>query len=150
MEALVGGEAACAQALLQRLRRATLGWRPLIIEHSPTWACRCSGRSTKRIDMLLVDHGVFRLLYLNKHRLGARAWRSAQPAPHQIRPMARRGLRTIINLRGRVPAAAIGQSGIRAGARRHARHFQVRSREAPRGATIKAARDLFERIEYPV
>ena len=31
---------------------------------------------------------------------GSRAWRSAQPAPHQIRAVARRGLCTIINLRG--------------------------------------------------
>jgi len=151
MEALIGGEALARKPLLQRLRRATLGWRPLIIEHSPTWACRVLGPLTKRLDMLLVDHGIFRLLYLNKHRLGARAWRSAQPAPHQIRPMARRGLRTIINLRGERACGSYWTE--RDTCREHGVtlvNFQVRSREAPPRETIKAARDLFERIEYPV
>jgi hypothetical protein len=57
-------------------------------------------RAMAYVDMLLVDHGIFRLGYLNLHRLGDRAWRSAQPAPYQIRSLARQGLRTIVNLRG--------------------------------------------------
>jgi hypothetical protein len=50
--------------------------------------------------MLVLDHGVFRVAYLNQHRLGVPAWRSGQPAPHNIDEFARRGLRTIVNLRG--------------------------------------------------
>jgi protein tyrosine/serine phosphatase len=128
-----------------------MGWRPLIIEHSPPWACRFFGPLARRLDMLLFDHGVFRLIYLNKHRVGARAWRAAQPAPHHIRAMARQGVRTIINLRG--PRAcgsywterdACQQLGIALV------DFQVRSRSAPSPDEIKAARDVFERIEYPV
>jgi protein tyrosine/serine phosphatase len=151
MEALVGGEALARKPLLQRLRRATLGWRPALIEQSPPWACRVLGPLARRLDMLLVDHGIFRLLYLNKHRIGTRAWRSAQPAPHQIRAMARRGLRTVINLRGERACGSYWTE--RDTCREHGValvNFQVRSREAPTRETIRAARDLFERVEYPV
>ena len=151
MEALVGGDAIARKPLLQRMRRATLGWRPVLIQQSPPWACRMFGPLAKRLDMLLVDHGIFRLLYLNRHRIGMRAWRSAQPAPHQIRAMTRRGLRTIINLRGERACGSYWTE--RDTCREHGValvNFQVRSREAPSRETIKAARDLFERIEYPV
>ena len=50
--------------------------------------------------MLLTDHGVFRLVYLNRHRVCERLWRSAQPAPHQIAWFAAQGVNTIVNLRG--------------------------------------------------
>ena len=50
--------------------------------------------------MLLADHGVFRLFYLNKHQVTDRLWRSAQPAPHQIAALKAEGVRTIVNLRG--------------------------------------------------
>jgi len=150
-EVLGGGAGIARKPLLQRLRRATLGWRPVLIEQSPPWVCRVLGPLAKRLDMLLVDHGIFRLLYLNKHRIGTRAWRSAQPAPHQIRAMARRGLRTIINLRGERACGSYWTE--RDTCREHGValvNFQVRSREAPSREAIKAARDLFERIEYPV
>ena len=149
-QTIVGGEAVARKPLLQRLRRATLGWRPIVIEQSPPWACRVLGPLAKRLDMLLVDHGVFRLFYLNRHRVGARAWRSAQPAPHQIRAMARRGLRTIINLRGERACGSYWTE--RDTCAKHGIglvNFQVRSREAPSRETIKAAADLFEGIEYP-
>jgi hypothetical protein len=58
------------------------------------------GRLASYVDMLFVDHGIIRLAYLNRHRLGPRAWRCAQPAPHHIRKFAQQGVRTIINLRG--------------------------------------------------
>jgi protein tyrosine/serine phosphatase len=51
-------------------------------------------------NMLLVDHGIFRLLYCNRHRVDDGLWRSAQPAPHDIRWAARRGIRTVVTLRG--------------------------------------------------
>lgn len=100
--------------------------------------------------MLLVDHGVFRLLYLNRHRLGARAWRSAQPAPHQIRDFARQGGRTIINLRGPrkcgsywLEVAACRRYGI------ELVDFKLFSRQLPSPERLKAAVELFQRIEYP-
>ena len=102
-------------------------------------------------DMLLVDHGIFRLVYLNRHALSARAWRSAQPAPHDLKRFARQGIRTILNLRGprdcgayrleRKTCAAEGLTLI---------DFTLGSRAAPSKASIHAAAALFDTIAYPM
>ena len=52
------------------------------------------------LNMIFVDHAIFRLIYLNFHRVTPEFWRSAQPAPHDIRRLAKEGLKTIVNLRG--------------------------------------------------
>jgi protein tyrosine/serine phosphatase len=103
------------------------------------------------LDMLFVDHGIFRLAYLNLHRLGDRAWRSAQPTPHQIRALGRRGVRTIVNLRGErrcgsyfLEREACARYGI------ELVDFHMRSRKAPTREHIAAAVKLFDRIEYPM
>jgi protein tyrosine/serine phosphatase len=98
-----------------------------------------------------MDHGIFRLAYLNAHRLGDRAWRSAQPAPHNIRAFARLGIRTIVNLRGR---RCRGSYELERGACERHRialvDFRVSSRKAPTQESIRAVRELFARVEYPV
>ena len=88
------------RALWRKVKGVTRTWRLAVIDHTPAWARRMFGPVVWYFDMLVIDHGVFRLFYVNRHRLGDRAWRSAQPAPHHIRALKRRGLRTIINLRG--------------------------------------------------
>ncbi|HZT47336.1 MAG TPA: sulfur transferase domain-containing protein [Hyphomicrobiaceae bacterium] len=100
--------------------------------------------------MLFVDHGIFRVIYPNRHRLGRRAWRSAQPTPHQIRALARRGLRTIVNLRGErvcgsywLEQATCERKGIKLV------NFSVKSRAAPTREEVRAAVELFDSIEYP-
>jgi protein tyrosine/serine phosphatase len=101
--------------------------------------------------MLFLDHGILRLLYANRHRLGERAWRSAQPAPHNLSALARQGLRTVINLRGkRTCGSYLLEKDM---CERHGItliDFKVRSRIAPTREEIKAAAELFQRIEYPV
>jgi hypothetical protein len=87
-------------AVWRKAKRATHGWRVATIERTPAWARRMFGPVLWYFDMLVIDHGTFRLFYVNQHRLGDRAWRSAQPMPHHIRALKRRGLRTVINLRG--------------------------------------------------
>jgi protein tyrosine/serine phosphatase len=101
--------------------------------------------------MLFIDHGIFRLFYLNKHRLGKNAWRAAQPAPHNVRVLARQGVRTIINLRGErlcgsywLEQDACERHGIKL------INFQVRSRSAPTAEQIREAKALFDSIEYPM
>ena len=49
---------------------------------------------------LFVDHHVFRAIYLNRHKIAPGVWRSAQPSPGQIAGFARKGIKTIVNLRG--------------------------------------------------
>jgi protein tyrosine/serine phosphatase len=139
------------RTLWQRIKRIMRGWRVATMEHTPPWMRRLFGPLAWYADMLLLDHGIFRLIYVNRHRLSHEAWRSAQPAPHNIRALRRRGLRTIVNLRGErlcgsywLEQAICERKGIKL------INFQLRSRAAPTAAEIKAARDLLERIEYPV
>jgi protein tyrosine/serine phosphatase len=101
--------------------------------------------------MLFVDHGIFRIFYVNKHRISEKAWRSAQPAPFHIRRMASKGIRTIVNLRGDrlcgsywLEQRACERAGIKLV------NFQVRSRAAPSREELRGARDLFESIDYPM
>lgn len=133
------------------LRRKVRGFRQAVAEHAPGWLRRAVGPVVLYADMLLVDHGVFRLAYLNRHRLGRGAWRAAQPAPHQIAGIARLGVRTIVNLRG---ARVCGSYWLEQQAcQRHGMalvDFQVRSRAAPSKEELRAARDLFGSIEYPI
>ena len=102
-------------------------------------------------DMLLVDHGIFRLAYLNKHRLSPEAYRAAQPAPHDIRRLARQGVRTIINLRGerdcgafRLEQKACKAAGI------EMINFKLLSRASPDKETVQAAAKLLNTIAYPM
>lgn len=133
------------------LRRRVRDWRLAIADRTPPWLKRMVGPTVQYADMLLVDHGVFRLAYLNRHRLGGEAWRSAQPAPHQIERIARLGVKTIINLRG---ARVCGgywleqQACERLGLALE--DFQVRSRAAPSKEELLGARELFRRVAYPI
>ncbi|MGX5736616.1 tyrosine-protein phosphatase [Bosea thiooxidans] len=102
------------------------------------------------VNMLLVDHGIFRLAYLNAHRVTPRLWRSAQPAPHQIARFARLGVKTIVNLRGGrehgswpLQKEACERYGIRLV------DFVLRSRGAPDRETILSAKAFFENLEEP-
>ncbi len=133
------------------IRRRVRGWRLAIVESSPAWLRRSVGPAVLYADMLLVDHGIFRLFYLNRHKLGEKAWRSAQPAPHQIGQIARLGVRTVVNLRGpRVCGSywleqrACERQGVKLV------DYQIRSRAAPSKDEVLGARDLLESIEYPV
>jgi uncharacterized protein (TIGR01244 family) len=133
------------------MRRKLLAWRDRIADRSPPWARRTFGPAVEYADMLLVDHGIFRLVYLNRHRLAKHAWRSAQPAPADIRAMARKGIRTIVNLRGerdcgsfRLQVAACRKYGIRM------EELVVKSRAAPTRSQVHEAAALFARVQHPV
>jgi len=139
------------QPLWRRVKRMTRGWRQAIIDRTPLSVRRTFGPVFWYFDMLFIDHGIFRLLYVNRHRLGDRAWRSAQPAPRHIRALRRQGLRTIINLRGERPrGSSWPEQGICERKGISLVNFQIRSRAAPTRDELRAARDLFEQIEYPM
>jgi len=103
------------------------------------------------VNMIFVDHAFFRMVYLNRHRLSKDAWRSAQPLPYQIRAMARRGLRSVVTLRGGqsfgsypLELEACADAGL------HFEIFGLRSRALPPAEEFLAADALFRRLEYPV
>ncbi len=101
-------------------------------------------------NMLLVDHGIFRLAYLNAHRVTPRLWRAAQPAPGQIAAFARKGVKIIVNLRGGrehgawpLQKEACERHGIRLV------EFVLRSRGAPDRETVLGAEAFFAALEEP-
>ncbi len=109
------------------------------------------GRFMERFDLLAVDHGIFRLAYLNLHRIAPGVWRSAQPGPRDIRRLAKRGLRTVVNLRGERDCGSYRLER-KACARHHIEliDFKLRSRGVPARDDIARARALFDDITYPV
>lgn len=143
--------AAIAKPLKQLLRRYTTAGRKALLERSPDWLRKLLGPTASYVDLMFMDHGIFRLLYLNKHRIGPNAWRAAQPAPHNIAQFKRLGIKTIVNLRGErmsgsywLEVAACKRLGIRL------ENCVVRSRAAPSVEELRAAKELFERIEFPM
>lgn len=101
-------------------------------------------------NLLLADHGVLRLFYLNQHQVTPLFWRSAQPAPHDLSRMAKDGLKTIINLRGGRSHGA-WQLEQEAAAQHNITIVDcvIRSREAPERAAILALPAFFESLAYP-
>lgn len=141
--------------LVKRTRRAfkrvTLGWREQMMTRSPEWAKRALGPSLTQADSLFVDHGIVRLVYLNRARVGDQVWRSAQPGPHQIKAFAAEGIKTIVNLRG---PRACGSYWLEQDAcRRYGLALvdcQMRSRATPSREELRRARELFNRVQYPM
>lgn len=137
--------------LKQLVRRYSAASRKALVERSPYWLRRSLGPAASYFDLMFMDHGIFRLLYVNRHKLGSKAWRSAQPAPHNIAKLKRLGVKTIVNLRGErmsgsywLEVAACKRHGIRL------ENCVVRSRAAPSHDELHRVRALFERIEYPM
>jgi protein tyrosine/serine phosphatase len=133
------------------MKRATSAFGRAIVSLVPPGLRKRLAPSARYVDMLLLDHVALRLVFPNRHRLSADTWRAAQPLPHQVRAIARRGIRTIVNLRGEVGIStyafeqrACEEAGLKLV------DFRIRSRAAPERAEILAARDLFANVEYPI
>lgn len=107
--------------------------------------------SARYLEMLFLDHLFLRLVFPNRHRLSADAWRAAQPLPHQVKRLAREGIRTIINLRGDTQSASYGfEEEACAAVGIKLENFRIKSRAAPSREELLAARELFNRVEYPM
>ena len=143
--------ASLAKRAKRALRRsAWAGVRAVTSVLPPSWRRRAEPHA-RYLDMLLLDHLFVRLVFPNRHRLSKDTWRAAQPLPHQIRDLPRKGIRTVVNLRGETDSstyafekAACAKAGLKLV------DFRIRSRAAPTREAVLAARDLFETVEYPI
>lgn len=133
------------------LRRKAGVWLHGAIHNSPEGVKSRFGPALCYLEMLVVDYGVVRVLYNNRHRISTEAWRSAQPAPHHIRRAAQRGVKTVVNLRGDqsfgttwLEERACRQNGLRLV------NFKLRSRAAPTREELRAIKTLLEEMTYPV
>ncbi|MCH8532894.1 MAG: tyrosine-protein phosphatase [Saccharospirillum sp.] len=102
-------------------------------------------------DAMFLDHGVLRFFWNGPQEVVPGVYRSNQPSPWVLRRLARKGLRTVISLRGLNQSAAASfereaceQLGMDLIA------FKMSSRGAPKPERIMALADLFRRVEYPV
>jgi uncharacterized protein (TIGR01244 family) len=127
------------------------GFRRRVDERAPDWMKARANRALDYFDLFFVDHHVFRAVYANRHRIAPGVWRSAQPSPAQIALLARKGIKTIVNLRGerdcgsyRLQVEACRRHGIKLV------NFPLQSRNVPPAEVIHQARQLFQDVEYPI
>lgn len=133
------------------IRRVTTLCGRTVLAVTPLPVQRYMAPYARYADMLFGDHLFIRTVFPNRHRLSEEAWRAAQPLPHQVNDLARRGVRTIINLRGASPTTtydfereACQAAGIALV------DFRIKSRGLPTREEVLAARTLFESVTYPV
>ncbi len=102
-------------------------------------------------SLLFADHGILRPVYWNSSQVADGVWRGPQPNPLHLRTLARRGFKTILNLRGQTP---YGSYILEA---RAARHLGLRmidlplySGMAPLKTQIHALKAAFDGAEKPL
>ena len=103
------------------------------------------------LSMLFVDHGIIRYVYRNFHRVDEGVYRSSQPLPHQVRGWARRGIKSIVNLRGGMQYGSYPlevEAAERAGIAFHT--LQLRSRDLPSVDQLEKFEALLQSVEKPV
>ncbi|MEO1089206.1 MAG: sulfur transferase domain-containing protein [Pseudomonadota bacterium] len=109
------------------------------------------GRLWAWFDMLVIDHGLVRMVFFNRGRVGDGVWRAAQPAPHQLRAEARKGVRTILNLRAeRDCGAFLLEEETCAELGLTLVNLQVRSRDVPSKEMIWALDRLFQESDRAI
>jgi len=131
--------------------RAVKDLRAAVVSVLPRSVHRRLAPFVRYMNMLLADHGIVRVVYPNRHRISKGAWRSAQPLPYQIAQYRRRGIRTVINLRGGGPQwtyhfekQACERNGLKLVS------IRLRSRAATSLSEIHALRDAFQAAEHPI
>jgi protein tyrosine/serine phosphatase len=103
------------------------------------------------LDMLILDHGLLRLFHLNWGLVAPGVFRSAQPAPHQLRRARDLGVRTVLNLRAeRDCGAFVLEEEACAALGLQLVNFQVRSRDVPSKELILELDRLFGELEHPI
>jgi protein tyrosine/serine phosphatase len=108
------------------------------------------GRRRALWDLMAVDHGFARLVYPNKSRVSEKLYRSGQPLPCHFRGIAKKGIKTIVNLRGRNDSGWYVLE--REGCEKYGIalvDFPTKSRDTPSKDMIHAAKRLYETIRYP-
>ncbi|MBR7621225.1 protein tyrosine phosphatase [Phenylobacterium sp. 20VBR1] len=108
------------------------------------------GRLSTTLNYLWNDHAYLRLGFSNAHWISDELVRTNQPWPFQLAEWKRRGVKTIVNLRGGFDASfhalekdACQRLGLTMV------DFTITSREVPSRARVHGAQALFETIEYP-
>lgn len=108
------------------------------------------GRFKTYLHYLWNDHAYLRLGFSNAHWISPELVRANQPWPFQLAWWKRRGIKTVVNLRGGFDGSfyalekdACQRLGL------NFVDFTITSREVPIRERVRGAKELFETIEYP-
>jgi protein tyrosine/serine phosphatase len=108
------------------------------------------GRVGAYMDYMWKDHAYLRLGFSNAHWISDELARANQPWPHQLAEWKRKGIRTVVNLRGGFDASfhalekeACERLGL------ELVNFTITSRDAPSRERVRGAKELFETLRYP-
>ncbi|MBL6751873.1 MAG: protein tyrosine phosphatase [Nevskia sp.] len=104
------------------------------------------------MNMLWVDHSIFRFWFNTRRRIAPDCYRSSHPMPYQLRAAARAGVRSVLNLRGgdvRVGSNllewhACGELGLTLC------HYALASRDAPSRENILRLKEFFDTMPRPL
>jgi protein tyrosine/serine phosphatase len=102
------------------------------------------------ISMLFPDHGCARPFYWNSGKIADGVWRGPQPNPFHIKGFARKGFKTLVNLRGKTVYGSYSLEKIYAekcGMKMI--DLALYSGAAPRKQQIYALRDVFAVMQKP-
>lgn len=108
-------------------------------------------RGVAWLEAMVIDHGVLRPLWNNPRAFAAGAFRSHHPNRRQLRRLGRRGLKTVVNLRGLgvngatlFEREACDEAGIRLVG------FRMTSRSLPSRERLLAFAQLVEQAASPI
>ncbi len=110
-----------------------------------------ANRFSAHFDMMMFDHGVLRLGWRNLHEFAPGVWRSNQPSPVQFRDLQRRGIRTVVNLRGpSLWGSYVLEKEICAELGMRLVDARLYSRMPPTPEEVEALFEVFETAERPL
>ena len=102
------------------------------------------------INRFFYDHGFIRAIYSNTWKIDDIMFRSAQPSPYMLENFKKKGIKTIINLRGeRDNSINFFEKNICEKLGLNLIEFKLLSRAAPSKVQIHNAKQIFKNINYP-
>jgi len=135
------------------LRRRSGAFLHDAIHSSPSWLKRSVAPALCYAEMLLVDYGITRTIFANRHQIARDIWRSAQPAPQHLRWAATRGIKTVVNLRGSRDQSFGTRWLEEQACKRHGLKLvdlPLRSRAAPDREEFHAVRNALSAVTFPI
>lgn len=104
------------------------------------------------LNMLFVDHSIFRFFFNLRQQIAPGFYRSSHPMPYQLRAAAHAGIKTVLNLRG--ADAHIGSNQLEWDTARDCGlkvlHFPMGSRDVPPKDEIFGLVQIVRDVQYPL
>ena len=104
------------------------------------------------LNMLFIDHSMFRFFFNTRHAIADDCYRSSHPMPYQLRAAARAGVRSVLSLRG--DETHIGSNVLEIDTCRELGlrlvHYPIGSRDAPERQQLLRIKQLFEELPRPL